>query len=148
MMIMSLRSSRHRARWQALLAATLSVFVLGTNYCLLVAFGGTVGGAPRFTCHADASAPASAHECCRRSAPGKSKAPAASPGFPCCIQVAPPSGPHDAKPDLVVTAFAVADPTLEISPAAISCGAHPEARSAPPPESFPDVQRGRAPPLS
>ena len=92
---------------------------------------------------------AGAHDCCRAAA-AKHKAPepSSSRGFPCCIQIAPPSSIDAGKPDLGPAVFlAIAAAAAPVSPASPFRSIREE-RAGPPAERSPDLLRGRAPPLS
>lgn len=140
---MSFRSPRHRVRFATLLLGTLSVFLLGTNYCVIAAMS-----ASRIACHAAIGSESKGH-CCQgstdREAPESSR-PAA--GFPCCIQIAPPASVDAVKPDLSPALFAILDVELEATSSTPSARHEVARREAPPPETLPDLLRGRAPPLS
>jgi hypothetical protein len=123
----------------------LSVFAFGTNYCLFAAFRG-----PRVACHAAAAtAVQKPGSCCHGGGSqnsSKPELPAAE--FPCCIQVAPPASLDLVRPDLDHASFAVLDAALVATNACLAIDRVPDRRAVPPPESLPDLLRGRAPPLS
>jgi hypothetical protein len=142
---MSLRSPRHGGPAATLMLLVLSVFLFGTNYCLFAAFGGA-----RIACHAAvATAAQKPASCCHGGAAQDSPKPdSPTSEYPCCIQVAPPASLDLIRPDVDHAWFAVLDGDLESASTSFAADYVPDRRAAPPPETFPDLQRGRAPPLS
>jgi hypothetical protein len=150
-MAMNAMFHRGRSGYRALLLAALSVFMLGSNYCLLAALASSTPGGHPLACHT--SQPVSAHsgdEGCCHSTPAttsdESPAPPAS-GFPCCIQIASPA-PVAALSAPLTDATTVVIADLEAMSAPRFCGRPIALVHDPPPTPLHAPPRGRAPPLS
>jgi hypothetical protein len=78
-MNLGMKTSRHGA-----LAATLALFLFGSNYCLVSAFAPATSERSGIDCHARAPAAEGAGSCCH---PVADKTPAREPsgGSPCCM---------------------------------------------------------------
>ena len=140
-----IRSPFRNAR---LVAAVLSIFLFGSNYCVLAAVASGGPGAARLSCHAETPARGADHGCCHR-APHRDGAPAPRAAYPCCIQIAPPSTSGDFSRPVAPMALVVAAPAPAVVPPAPALfaelldrhgGAPLDGASAP--------SRGRAPPIS
>jgi len=127
---------------------SLSLFLLGNNYCLLVAVAGA-SGAARLECHATPhDARSSASGCCH-SQPAHHESPSSASSSPCCITLAPVSALQLAKPAVSLASVLAVPPAPEIEPSlAASPASAAESRSAPPASLARPPHAGRAPPLA
>lgn len=141
----------HRSRRVPALIASLALFLLGSNYCVLSALSGDTHMACLTTPGDAASAAVPA---CHRAAPAKdhgSTKPAAKRS--CCPDpVVAPAGPAIEKADGTLTALphAIVAPNATLaSPAAIDRHGPPPAPDAEPPPRFTHAPTpARAPPLA
>jgi hypothetical protein len=145
-----MRLTSRRRRSAVLIIAALSVFLIGTNYCVLAAMSGAIPGVRPLVCHVDdrASQPAE-HACCHAAAtPARDSKHEGSHGsMPCCIQIAPPtSGAKMLAPPALIIA-AVTD-LIASAPAPTPTLRPDEPRSDPPLASLDAPLHLRAPPLS
>lgn len=144
------RTRHSGTRWAV--AATLAMFLLGTNYCLVDAFAGALGHHAQSPCHAVPARTSGGAPCCHPQAPTPGHGnPVPSGALPCCLTYVPASGPQLDKIDSA-TFTPLAD-ALEVSPERINAAGarqgHNKGQDPPPPQSRPSAPfRGRAPPLA
>jgi hypothetical protein len=138
------------ARWAV--SATLALFLLGSNYCLVDAVAGALGHPARHPCHPAAARSSERSPCCHaqpRSAGPERPAPAGS--MPCCLTYVPAPSPQldrIAASTFTPDAFALEVSVERVAGAGVAqaLDTGPDAR---PPKSLPSpALRGRAPPLA
>lgn len=147
--MMSVMSQLSRTRARAVMATALSLFLLGSNYCLLAVAADWAGGVSTPDCHVAVAAEPSG-SCCSGGAEQAPPPAASAHEFPCCMKLAPATAPTLAKAEPVQApaGHAVLEPEAPFAADVLARALILE-RAGPDPSADPRLPRAsRAPPLS